>query len=121
MGKLIAAKPADLQVPKLTATNYKPWSELITEALDGRGVWDYTQELIEEPGSKDQKVIWRQNNAIAVGIIKGTLSDSHIIKGTLSDSQLGHVMGMRDAKKVWVLEHGSTEGRRICVMNEVYC
>ena len=39
--KLTAAKPADLQVPRLSATNYKLWSELITEALNGRGVWDY--------------------------------------------------------------------------------
>jgi hypothetical protein len=38
MGKLTAARPADLQVPKLTAINYKLWSELIIEGLEGRGV-----------------------------------------------------------------------------------
>jgi hypothetical protein len=91
MGKLTAARPADLQVPKLTATNYKLWSELITEGLEGRGVWDYALGLIEEPLDEDQKRIWRQNNAVAVGIIKGTLSES----------QLGHVMGIRGAKEVW--------------------
>lgn len=91
MGKLTAARPADLQVPKLTATNYKLWSELITEGLEGRGVWDYALGLIEEPSDEDQKRIWRQNNAVAVGIIKGTLSES----------QLGHVMGIRGAKEVW--------------------
>jgi hypothetical protein len=92
MGKLIAAKPADLQVPRLSITNYKLWSELITEALEGRGVWVYAQGTVEEPSSdEDQKRIWRQNNAVAVGIIKGTLSES----------QLGHVMGIRDAKEVW--------------------
>jgi hypothetical protein len=91
MGKLIAAKPADLQVPRLSTTNYKLWSELITEALEGRGVWEYAQGTVEEPDDEDQKRIWRQNNAVAVGIIKGTLSES----------QLGHVMGMRDAKEVW--------------------
>jgi hypothetical protein len=91
MGKLIAAKPADLQVPRLSVLNYKLWSELITEALEGRGVWDYAQGTVEEPSDEDQKRIWRQNNAVAVGIIKGTLSES----------QLGHVMGMRNAKEVW--------------------
>ena len=92
MGKLIAAKPADLTVPRLSATNYKLWSELITEALEGRGVWDYAQGTVEEPSlDEDQKRIWRQNNAVAVGIIKGTLSES----------QIGHVMGIRNAKTVW--------------------
>src|SRR5271156_1216634 len=91
MGKLIAAKPADLQVPRLSVLNYKLWSELITEALEGRGVWDYAQGAGEEPLDKDQKRIWRQNNAVAVGTIKGTLSES----------QLGHVMGMRGVKEVW--------------------
>jgi hypothetical protein len=91
MGKLTAARPADLQVPKLTAINYKLWSELIIEGLEGRGVWDYTQGLIEEPSDEDQKRIWRQNNAVAVGIIKGALSES----------QLGHVIGIRGAKEVW--------------------
>jgi hypothetical protein len=77
MGKLIAAKPADLQVPRLSVLNYKLWSELITEALKGRGVWVYAQGTVEEPSSdEDQKRIWRQNNAVAVGIIKRTLSES---------------------------------------------
>ena len=92
MGKLIAAKPTDLQVPRLSVGNYKLWSELITEALEGRGVWDYAQGTVEEPLSdEDQKRIWRQNNAVAVGIIKGTLSES----------QIGHVMGIRNARTVW--------------------
>src|ERR1700678_2092149 len=91
MGKLIAAKPADLQVPRLSATNYKLWSELITEALKGRGVWDYAQGTIKEPSDEDEKRIWRQNSAVAVGVIKGTLSES----------QFRHVMGMRGVKEVW--------------------
>ena len=53
MGKLIAAKPADLQVPRLSATNYKLWSELITKALKGRGVWENTQGTVEEPSSEE--------------------------------------------------------------------
>ena len=58
MGKLIAAKPADLQVPRLSATNYKLWSELITEALKERGVWDYAQGTVKEPSlEEDQKRI----------------------------------------------------------------
>ena len=76
MGKLTAARPADLQIPRLTSANYKPWSELITEALEGRGLWDYTQGLVEEPELGDQNTIWRQNNTVTVGIIKGTLSDN---------------------------------------------
>jgi hypothetical protein len=77
MGKLTAARPADLQVPRLSTTNYRLWSELITEALEGRGVWDYAQGAIDEPlEDEDQKRIWRQNNAVAVRIIKGALSES---------------------------------------------
>jgi hypothetical protein len=47
--KPVAARPSDLQVPKLTSTNYKPWSELIIEALDRRGVLEYTQGRVDEP------------------------------------------------------------------------
>jgi gag-polypeptide of LTR copia-type/Zinc knuckle len=105
--KLVAARPSDLQVPKLTSTNYKPWSELIIEALDGRGVLEYTQGRVDEPKKdKAQQQIWRQNNAIAVGIIKGSLTES----------QLGHVMGIRDAKKVWdTLKgiHQTDDGARV--------
>jgi hypothetical protein len=46
---------------------------------------------VARPEDKDQLQIWVQNNAIASGIIKGTLSDS----------QLGHVMGIDSAKDVW--------------------
>ena len=53
MGKLIATKPADLQVPRLSTTNYKLWSELITKALEGRGVWVYAQGTVEEPSSDE--------------------------------------------------------------------
>ena len=35
MVTLLASKPADLQIPKLTASNYKEWRELTTEALKG--------------------------------------------------------------------------------------
>jgi hypothetical protein len=92
MSPLTAAKPADLTVPKLSTDNYKVWSELIIEALEGRGVWDYVEGLITKPTSDDDDLrIWRQNNAIATGIIKGALSES----------QLGHVMGMRDARETW--------------------
>ena len=88
--KLVAARPADLRVPSLTATNYRIWSELVIAALDGRGVGDYIESNVK-PKDPGELQIWRQNNAIAVGIIKGTLSES----------QFGHVMGVRDAKDVW--------------------
>ena len=91
MATLTASRPADLQIPKLTTSNYKMWSELTTEALKGRAVWEYTQGEVARPEEKDQFQIWVQNNAIASGIIKGTLSDS----------QLGHVMGIENAKDVW--------------------
>ena len=91
MGLLTVAKPADLTIPKLQTGNYKVWRELIIEALEGRGVWDYIEGLINKPTSDDDLRVWRQNNAVATGIIKGALSES----------QLGHVMNMRDAKKVW--------------------
>ncbi|HEY5813547.1 MAG TPA: reverse transcriptase domain-containing protein [Terrimicrobiaceae bacterium] len=91
MGLLTVAKPADLTIPRLSADNYKVWSELIIEALEGRGVWDYVEGLITKPTSDDDLRIWRQNNAIATGIIKGALSES----------QLGHVMGIRDAQEAW--------------------
>lgn len=38
MSPLTTAKPADLTVPKLSTDNYKVWSELIIEALEGRGI-----------------------------------------------------------------------------------
>jgi hypothetical protein len=91
MATLTASKPADLHIPKLSASNYKVWSELTTEALKGRAVWEYTQGEVEKPHEKDQLQIWIQNNAIASGIIKGALSES----------QLGHVMGIESAKDVW--------------------
>lgn len=76
MATLVAVKAADIQIPKLTGTNYCVWSELIIEALEGRGVWGYTQELIKEPTDESEKAIWRQNNVVAVGIIKGALLES---------------------------------------------
>jgi gag-polypeptide of LTR copia-type len=54
-------------------------------------IWDYAQGTIKEPSDEDKKRIWRQNNAVAVGIIKGTLSES----------QFGHIMGIRGVKEVW--------------------
>ena len=54
MATLTAARPADLQISRLTATNYKIWSELIVEALDGRGVWGYTQGLVDEPTKENE-------------------------------------------------------------------
>jgi len=88
---LIAAKPADLQIPRLSTGNFKLWKELVVPALKGRAVWDYADGSLKEPSDETQAQIWRQNNAIAVGIIKGTLSDV----------QLGHVMGIDDAKEAW--------------------
>jgi hypothetical protein len=38
MATLIASRPADLHIPKLTTNNYKVWSELTTEALKERAV-----------------------------------------------------------------------------------
>ena len=49
MASLTLAKPADLQIPKLSATNYKPWKELITAALERRGVWEYVEGTIGKP------------------------------------------------------------------------
>jgi hypothetical protein len=91
MATLTASKPADLQIPKLTDSNYKVWSELTTEALKGRAVWEYAQGEVERPEEKDQLQIWVQNNAIASGIMKGGLTDT----------QLGHVIGIGNAKDVW--------------------
>jgi hypothetical protein len=91
MATLIASRPADLYIPKLTTSNYKMWSELTTEALKGRAIWEYTQGEVVKPEEKDQLQVWVQNNAIASGIIKGALSES----------QLGHVMGIESAQDVW--------------------
>jgi hypothetical protein len=44
MATLTASKPADLHIPKLTTSNYKVWSELTTEALKGRAVWNMPRE-----------------------------------------------------------------------------
>jgi coenzyme F420-reducing hydrogenase beta subunit len=91
MGLLTVAKPADLTTPKLLTDNYQVWSELIIEALKGRGVKDYVKGLVSKPTSDDNLRIWRQNNAIATEIIKGALSESH----------LDHVMGIRDGQETW--------------------
>jgi hypothetical protein len=91
MATLTAAKPADLTIPKLSSGNYKVWNELMVKALEGRGVWDYAEETISKGSleSNDARV-WRQNNAVATGLIKGALSET----------QLGHVMSIRNAKEV---------------------
>jgi hypothetical protein len=90
------ARPADLTIPRLSSNNYRIWSELMIEALEGRGIWDYVEGLTSKPTAGDEYRIWRQNNAVATGIIKGALSES----------QLGHVMGVRDAKKAWDILKG---------------
>jgi hypothetical protein len=59
MGLLTVAKPADITIPKLSADNYKVWSELMIEALKGRGVWDYVKGLIIKPTSDDNLRVWR--------------------------------------------------------------
>jgi hypothetical protein len=66
------------------------WSGLAVEALKGRTVWECTQEEVTRLEEKDQLQIWVQNNAIASGIIKGSLSES----------LLGYVMGIESAKDV---------------------
>jgi len=49
MASLTLTKSADLQIPKLNATNYKPWKELVTAALEGRGVWEYAEGISQSP------------------------------------------------------------------------
>lgn len=88
---LTLAKPAELQIPKLNTGNYKLWKELVIPALKGRAVWSYAEGSIKEPSDEKQAQIWQQNNAVAVGILKGALSEI----------QLGHVMGIDSAKEVW--------------------
>jgi hypothetical protein len=46
---------------------------------------------IQEPSDTKELRIWHQNDAVAVGIIKGALSNV----------QLGHVMGVDHARDVW--------------------
>jgi hypothetical protein len=91
MSTLILAKPADIQIPKLTTANYRIWKELSIAALSGRGVWEYAEGTIKEPDDEKEKLTWRQNNAVAMGIIKSALSEA----------QIGHVMGLSNAKAVW--------------------
>jgi gag-polypeptide of LTR copia-type len=88
---LTAARPADIQIPKLGPTNYKVWSDLAVGLLDDRGVGGYITGTVKKPTKHDQLRIWHQNNAVTTSILKGTLSAS----------QLGHVMGMQDAQEVW--------------------
>jgi predicted acylesterase/phospholipase RssA len=81
---LTAARPADIQIPKLSPTNYKIWNDLVVGLLDGRGLRGYTAGTVKKPTKHDQLRIWHQNNAVATSILKGSLSES----------QLGHVMGI---------------------------
>jgi gag-polypeptide of LTR copia-type/Zinc knuckle len=88
---LTRIKAADVQIPKLTARNYNQWRELITPCLKGRGIWGYVDGDVKKPTDLSQQQIWTENDAIAVSIIKSSLSDA----------QLGHVMGIDDSKGVW--------------------
>jgi hypothetical protein len=88
---LTRIKAADVQIPKLTARNYNQWRELITPCLKGRGIWGYVVGDVKKPTDLSQQQIWTENDAIAVSIIKSSLSDA----------QLGHVMGIDDSKEVW--------------------
>ena len=91
MVSLTRIKAADVQIPKLTARNYNQWRELITPCLKGRGVWGYIDGDVKKPIDPSQQQIWTENDAIAVSILKSSLSDA----------QLGHVMGIDDSKGVW--------------------
>src|SRR5271155_5272596 len=86
MGILKAVKAADITISKLSQDNYKVWQELMTEALERRGVWEYVEGTADEPSSDDYKKIWRQNNAVATGLIKGAPTEAQ---------------RMRNAKEVW--------------------
>jgi hypothetical protein len=88
---LTRIKAADVQIPKLTARNYNQWRELITPCLKGRGVWGYIDGDVKKPTDLSQQQIWTENDAIAVSILKSSLSDA----------QLGHVMGIDNSKGVW--------------------
>jgi hypothetical protein len=48
----------------------------MVEALEGWGVWDYAEESISKGLEGNDAHIWRQNNAIATGLIKGALSEA---------------------------------------------
>jgi hypothetical protein len=76
MATLIAARPADLTIPKLSSGNYKVWSKLIVEALEGRGVWDYTKGTISKASLGKDVRIWRQNNVVAIELIKEVLFET---------------------------------------------
>jgi hypothetical protein len=88
---LTRIKAADVQIPKLTARNYNQWRELITPCLKGRGIWGYVDGDVKKPTDLSQQQIWTENDAVAVSILKSSLSDA----------QLGHVMGIDDSKGVW--------------------
>jgi hypothetical protein len=62
----------------------------MVKALERRGVWDYAKKSISKSSEGNDARIWWQNNAIASGLIKEALSET----------QLGHVIGIRDAKEV---------------------
>ena len=59
MSTLILARPADIQIPKLTTANYQIWKELSIAAFSGRGVWEYAEGSIKEPSDEKEKVTWR--------------------------------------------------------------
>jgi hypothetical protein len=51
---LTAARPADIQIPKLSPTNYKVWNDLVVGLLDGRGLGGYTTGTVKKPTKPDQ-------------------------------------------------------------------
>jgi len=82
---LTAAKPADIQ--KLSPTNYKVWSDLVIGLLDGRGVGGYTTGTDKPRPTRDMAPEQRYRR-------------KHTQRDPLG-GQLGHVMGMQDAKEIW--------------------
>jgi hypothetical protein len=55
----------------------------------GDGVGQGALGTIEGPKEEGQRQVWRQNSAVGVGTIKGSLSDS----------ELGHVIGVRALRR----------------------
>jgi hypothetical protein len=81
-----------MNIPKLNATNYRIWKELMNEVLEAKELMEYVDEQIPERKPNDEGYKeWKKNNATALATIKGAL----IL------SQLNHVVNIKDAKTVW--------------------
>ena len=104
-----------MRVPRLTATNWKTWVEMMETALQARGVWGAVSDSESRPSKMgDEQQEWDRNDAVA----------RMLIMSALDDTQFQYISGVRTAQLQWeklTAVHESKGSHRIAtVMAEFY-